>query len=303
MAAGRRPRAPGPPRVALVTAAEAVGLDDDAPVLAAALERRGIEAQACVWDDAAVDWSAWDLAVVRSTWDYPRRRDAFVRWAAGVDAVGALRNRPAVVAWNSDKRYLLELAARGVAIVPSTLYAPGEAVTLPAAGGFVVKPTVSAGSQDTARYTVEEDPRARAHIDHLHAQGRDVLVQPYIERVDDHGETALVYVGGRYSHAIRKGAILAGVPETVGGLFAAEQIDPRTPSDHERATAEAALDAVPFDRRDLLYARVDLLPGADGRPLVLEVELVEPSLFLRFDDTAADRLASAIAASLGTLAR
>jgi glutathione synthase/RimK-type ligase-like ATP-grasp enzyme len=286
-----------------VTAAEAVGLDDDAPVLAAALERRGIEAQACVWDDAAVDWSAWDLAVVRSTWDYPRRRDAFVRWAAGVDAVGALRNRPAVVAWNSDKRYLLELAARGVAIVPSTLHAPGEAVTLPAAGGFVVKPTVSAGSQDTARYTVEEDPRARAHIDHLHAQGRDVLVQPYIERVDDHGETALVYVGGRYSHAIRKGAILAGVPETVGGLFAAEQIDPRTPSDHERATAEAALDAVPFDRRDLLYARVDLLPGADGRPLVLEVELVEPSLFLRFDDTAADRLASAIAASLGTLAR
>jgi hypothetical protein len=123
-----------------------------------------------------------------------------------------------------------------------------------------------------------------------------VLVQPYVERVDDDGETALVYVDGRFSHAIRKGPILAGVPETVGGLFAAEQIDPRMPGERERAAAEAALDAVPFDRDDLLYARVDLLPGADGRPLLLEVELVEPSLFLRFDDGAADRLARAIAA-------
>ena len=300
MAAGRRPRAPGPPRIALVTAAEAVGLDDDAPVLDAALRRRGIEAQVCVWDDAAVDWSAWDLAVLRSTWDYPRRRDAFVRWATRVDAVGALRNRPAVVAWNSDKRYLLELAARGVAIVPSTVHVPGEAIALPAAGGFVVKPTVSAGSQDTQRYTADEHEEALAHARRLHAHGRDVLIQPYVERVDDDGETALVYVGGRYSHAIRKGPILAGVPETVGGLFAAEQIDPRTPSDRERAAAEAALDAVPFDRGDMLYARVDLLPGPGGRPLVLEVELVEPSLFLRFDDAAADRLASAIMACLAT---
>ena len=284
-----------------MTAAEAVGLDEDAPVLAAALLRHGIESRVCVWDDGAVDWSAWDLAVLRSTWDYPRRRDAFVRWAAGVDAVGALRNRPAVVEWNSDKRYLLELAARGVAIVPSSVLEPGEAVGLPATGGFVVKPTVSAGSQDTERYTAEEAPRARAHVDHLHAQGRNVLLQPYVERVDDDGETALVYLGGHYSHAVRKGPILAGAPETVGGLFAAEQIDPRTPSDGERAAAEAALDAVPFDRRDLLYARVDLLPGADGQPLVLEIELVEPSLFLRFDDAAADRLASAIAACLGTV--
>ena len=290
-----------PPRVAIVTAAEAVGLDDDAPVLEDALRRLGLEVQACVWDDRAVDWSGWDLAVLRSTWDYPRRRDAFVRWAAHVDAVGVLRNRPDVVAWNSDKRYLLELADRGVAIVPSTVHPPGDVVGLPSAGRFVVKPTVSAGSQDTASYTAAEHVQALAHARRLHAQSRDVLIQPYVDRVDDHGETALVYLDGRFSHAIRKGPILAGAPETVGGLFAAEQIDPRTPDQRELAAAEAALDAVPFDRGGLLYARVDLLPGPDGRPLVLEVELVEPSLFLRFDAAAADRFASAIARCLATV--
>lgn len=302
MQAGRSPR-PGSRRVALVTAAQALDLDDDAPVLLAALRRHGIEAQACIWDDDTMDWSAWDLAVLRSTWDYPRRRAAFLRWAAHVDRVAALRNRPAVVAWNSDKRYLLELADRGIAIVPSTIHAPGEAIALPAAGGFVVKPTVSAGAQDTERYTADEHARARVHAGRLHAQGRDVLVQPYVARVDDDGETAMVYVAGRFSHAIRKGPILAGVPETVGGLFAAEQIDRRTPRECECAAAEAALDAVPFDRDDLLYARVDLVSSDDGRPLVLEVELVEPSLFLRFADGAADRFARAIAAHCHAMSR
>lgn len=294
MTADRPRRSPGHSRVALVTAAGAEGLDDDAPLLEDALRRRGVEPGTCVWDDAAVDWSAWDLAVLRSTWDYPSRRDAFVRWAAHVDAVGTLRNRPAVVAWNSDKRYLLELADRGVAIVPSTILAPGEQIALPTDGGFVVKPTVSAGSQDTARYPAGASEPARTHVEHLHAQGRAVLIQPYLDRVDDDGETAVIHLGGTFSHAVRKGPILAGAPETVGGLFAAEQIDRRAPDDRELTAADVALDAVPFDRQDLLYARVDLLPDRDGAPLVLEVELVEPSLFLRHDDAAAERFASAI---------
>jgi glutathione synthase/RimK-type ligase-like ATP-grasp enzyme len=289
------------PRVALVTAAEAVGLDDDAGLLDAALQRRGIEPRTCVWDDANVEWVGFDLAVLRSTWDYPRRRDAFVNWATRVDQLTVLRNRPTVVAWNSDKRYLLDLAAQGLGIVPSTVHAVGTPVALPTAGGFVVKPTVSAGSQDTARYAVDDHDQARAHVEDLHARGRDVLIQPYLERVDDVGETAVVYLGGRFSHAIRKGPILAGAPETVGGLFAAEQIDARVPTEHEREVAEATLDALPFARADLLYARVDLLPGPDGVPLVLEVELVEPSLFLRFDDPAADRFAAAIAAHCAAL--
>ncbi len=288
----------GASRVAMVTAVDAVGLDDDARPLASALERRGIDSRLCVWDDPCVDWAAWDLVVLRSTWDYPRRRDAFVRWAARVAAVAPLWNRVEVVRWNSDKRYLLELADRGVAIVPSTVHAPHEPVTLPPTGRFVVKPVVSAGSQDTRRYDQAERAAAVAHGRSLQANGRHVLVQPYVDRVDERGETALVYIDGVYSHAICKGPILAGATETVGGLFAAEDIAPRTPSPAEREAAEAALDALPFDRADLLYARVDLLPGADGTPLVLEVELVEPSLFLRFSDDAPDRMANAIVARL-----
>jgi glutathione synthase/RimK-type ligase-like ATP-grasp enzyme len=284
--------------VALATAAEAVGLDDDAPVLHAALERRGLQPTLAVWDDDVVDWAGFDLVVLRSTWDYPRRRDAFLRWVTDVAAVTRLLNRPDVVAWSSDKRYLSELDAHGVAIVPTTILPPGEPVTLPATGPFVVKPAVSAGSQDTERFTADDHAAARTLVERLHDRDRDVLIQPYVTQVDDRGETGLVYLAGHFSHAIRKGPILAGATETVGGLFAAEQIDRRTPTDAELAAGEAALDAVPFDRADLLYGRVDLLPGADGAPLVLEVELVEPSLFLRCDDHAADRFARLIARAL-----
>lgn len=281
-------------RVALATAAEAVDLDDDARLVRDALADRGVAAHLCVWDDPAVDWAAWDLTILRSTWDYPRRRDAFLQWSRHVDAVGALLNRPDVVAWNSDKRYLLALEARGVPIVPTRVVPPREAVKFPSDEPVVIKPAVSAGSQDTARYGPAEHADALAHAARLHAQGRHVLVQPYVEHVDEHGETAVVYLNDRFSHAIRKGPILAGTPVTVGGLFAAEDIRTRESTAAERAAAEAALDALPFDRADLLYARVDLLPGDDGQPRVLEVELVEPSLFLRFDAAACSRFARAI---------
>lgn len=285
--------------VALATSADALDLDDDAPLLAAALADRGAASTLAVWDDADVDWSAFDLVVLRSTWDYPRRHAAFVRWADEVAAVTALRNAPEVVRWSSDKRYLLELADAGVPIVPTALHPAGTPpASLPDTGEFVVKPAVSAGSQDTERFAPGDAARARELVARLHGDGRDVLVQPYLERVDDHGETALVFLSGSFSHAIRKGPILAGATETIGGLFAAEQIDPRDPDRAERDAAEAALEAVPFDRSALLYARVDLLPTADGPPLVLEIELVEPSLFLSRTDGAAERFADAIVAAL-----
>ncbi|HSK91689.1 MAG TPA: hypothetical protein VK875_10280 [Euzebyales bacterium] len=285
-------------RVALATARQAVGLDDDEPLLIDALRARGVTAAPVVWDDPAAMWAAWDLTVVRSTWDYPTRRDAFLAWARRVDGTGRLANAPHVMEWNSDKRYLGELAVAGVPIVPSELFAPGQAVRLPATGDFVLKPSVSAGAQDTVRYAAGDHGPAHAHAARLHAQGRHVLLQPYLTAVDELGETALVYLNDRFSHAIRKGPILRGAPETVGGLFAKEDIAPRTPSDTERAVAELVLDALPFGRAGLLYARVDLLPAPDGAPQVLEVELVEPSLFLRHCEGAAERFAAAIAAGL-----
>jgi glutathione synthase/RimK-type ligase-like ATP-grasp enzyme len=285
-------------RVALATAAEAIGLDEDAPLLTAALRSQAVEADLAVWDDPTLDWASWDLTVVRSTWDYPRRPADFIAWARRVDRAGAVLNPPAVMAWNSDKRYLTELAAAGVPTVPTAHFAPDEPVRVPADGSFVVKPAVSAGSQDTARYGAGQHAQARAHARRLQARGRAVLLQPYLARVDERGETALIYVADRFSHAIRKGPILRAEPETVGGLFAREDITARAPSETEHEVAERALDALPFPRSALLYARIDLLPGPDGTPLVLEVELVEPSLFLRFCDSAAERLAAAITARL-----
>lgn len=289
----------GPPRVALATAAQASGLDDDEPLLVTALGARGIEAAPVVWTDETADWSAWDTVVLRSTWDYPAHHDVFAAWTRRVEAATALCNSAAVVAWNADKRYLRQLAAHGVPTVPSWVVEPGSAIDLPdEAGDVVVKPVVSAGSQDTDRYSSHEQAQARAHIETLWSQGRDALVQPYLSRVDDHGETAMVYLADRFSHAVRKGPILRGEPETVGGLFAREDLTRRTATDAEHAVAERALDALPCDRRTLLYARVDVVLSADGTPVVLEVELIEPSLFLRYDDGAADRFADAIVAAL-----
>lgn len=286
-------------RVALATARQARGLDDDEPLLIAALQTRGVEAVPVVWNDPDADWSAFDAVVLRSAWDYPAHHDAFTAWTRQVERVTVLRNSSEDVAWDIDKRYLLALAAHGVPTVPSWVFEPGAAISLPDdVGEVVVKPVISAGSQDTARYRSDERRQALEHIERLLQQGRDALVQPYLSQVDEHGETAMVYLADRFSHAICKGPILREKPETVGGLFAREDLAARTPTAVECDVAEQALNALPFDRRALLYARVDLVPSADGTPLVLEVELIEPSLFLRYRDGAAEQFAAAIVAAL-----
>jgi glutathione synthase/RimK-type ligase-like ATP-grasp enzyme len=164
-------------------------------------------------------------------------------------------------------------------------------------GNVVVKPSVGAGSIDTGRYDVG-DPAQRKLAEELlgriHASGRVAMVQPYLSAVDTYGETSLIYLDGAYSHAIRKGPMLSGPDEGVEGLYKQEEIRPREPLDAERALAEQMLDVLPFGRDTLLYARVDLVPGSWGEPVLLEVELTEPSLFLGTAPGAADRFADAI---------
>jgi hypothetical protein len=288
------------PRVALVTCRDLPDLDPDDRLLVGALARRGLAAEATVWDDPAVDWAGYDLAVLRSPWDYARRRDDFVAWAARVPR---LANPASAVAWNTDKRYLAELAAAGVPVVPTSWLAPGDEPALPAAGEWVVKPAVSAGSMDTGRYDLadaEHHRLAAAHVARLQADGRLVMVQPYLSAVDSAGETALVFIGGEYSHAIRKGPMLDGPDRGAAGLYREERIDPREPDVAERAVADRVLAAAP-PGADLLYARVDLIPGPDGAPTLVELELTEPSLFLATAPGAADRLADAIAARVAAL--
>ncbi|MGB8994387.1 MAG: hypothetical protein WCC65_03640 [Pseudonocardiaceae bacterium] len=287
-------------RIAIVTACAAVGTDEDEPLLLAALAEVGADVEVVAWDDAVADWSVFDLAVVRSTWDYTLRRDAFLAWATVTAGQTRLRNGPDVLAWNTDKTYLRELAAAGVPVVPTTFLTPDNEVRFPAAnGGFVVKPSVSAGSRDTARYTASETTLGRDHAQRLLNAGRTVLVQPYQDSVDSRGETALMFVNGRFTHAARKAALLAvGRPPTADELFAAETMTSAVPTTAERDVAEAVLAATPFAPADLLYARVDLVEGSDGRPLLLELELVEPSMFLSYAPAqAVSRFAAAIITS------
>ncbi|GAA4246241.1 hypothetical protein GCM10022255_016730 [Dactylosporangium darangshiense] len=282
-------------RVALVTCTGLPDLDEDDRALIPALAARGIAAEPVAWSDPAADWSGYDLAVIRNTWDYARRRDEFVAWAR---AVPRLANPAGVIEWNTDKRYLRDLAAAGVPVVPTTWVEPGEEWVPPAEGEIVVKPAVSVGSIDTGRYDLSTQAGlAAALVRRLQGEGRVVMIQPYLAGVDTAGETALMCFHGELSHAIRKGAILTGPYEGTEKLYQNENISPRTPSGAERALAERVLAALPAPVGELLYARIDLLPTPDG-PVVIEVELTEPSLFFGHAPGAAERFAAAVERSL-----
>lgn len=284
--------------VVLVSDALSQMLDEDLSLLGRALDDLGVRNEVAFWNDDAVDWSRFDLVVVRSPWDYFRRRDEFLRWADRVSATSRLANPADVVRWNTDKHYLADLAAAGLATTPTTFVEPGSIPTesdLPP-GDVVVKPAVSAGANDTELHRASGRDAALAHIRRLTDAGRAAMVQPYQHAVDEAGETALIYFGGDFSHAIRKGPILRdGAVEMVEGLYATEDISPRDPTPGERDLAERTLDTIPGGRARLLYARVDLIPNPDGIPQILEVELTEPSVFLHHCDGSAKRFASAIA--------
>jgi glutathione synthase/RimK-type ligase-like ATP-grasp enzyme len=279
-----------PARIALATCAELPQLGDDEPLLLHALRARGVSTEPAVWDDPAVDWAGYELVVIRSTWDYAPRREQFAAWA---QSVPRLLNAADVVRWNTDKHYLAEVPRA----VPTQFVTPGQTWE-PAAGEYVVKPTISAGSRDTARYGPGDEGTARAHVAGLLSAGRTVMIQPYLAAVDERGETALVFFGGEYSHSIRKGQMLSRGQAPTDGLYLQEDIRARRPDAAERDAAEEILDSLSWPRRELLYARVDLIPGPDGAPRLVELELTEPSLFLAHEQGAAERLAEHVLARL-----
>ena len=290
------------PRVALVSARVARGLDEDLAPLLAALEDAGVGAEAADWDDPGVDWAAYRLALLRSTWDYAERVTEFLAWADRTATLTTLINPPAVVRWNTDKHYLAELARAGVPTVPTRFVEPGESavqelngfLTEEGRAEWVVKPSVGAGSRDAARYTRGEERAAGAHVERLLAAGRSVILQPYLARVDLHGETALIYFSGRFSHAIRKGPLLQRGSGPTEALFAQEHITRRAPAAEEMQVGDGVLAALPF--APPLYARVDLIRSGDDRPCLLEIELTEPSLFFAHAPGAAERLAAQLRA-------
>jgi glutathione synthase/RimK-type ligase-like ATP-grasp enzyme len=272
----------GRARVALVTARQRpeVDIDVDMPLLAAALADVA-DVSVVAWDDPQVSWASFDLAVIRSTWDYAWRAREFLAWAGRCAAVTRLANPAPLIRWNADKGYLRGLRGSGLAVVPTTYLPAGgrDQVDLPADHEYVVKPVVGAGARYAARYRPGERDRAQAHVRRLHAEGLGVMVQPYLDTVDVAGERALVFVGGEYLHAVRKGPVLAHGARYDEPRPAHPGLRPWSATSTEVALARRALAAIPVPTEPL-YARVDLVDGGGGEPMIMELELIEPNLFL-----------------------
>ncbi|MFI9425208.1 RimK family alpha-L-glutamate ligase [Streptomyces achromogenes] len=283
------------PRIALATydPGPEPGRDTDLPVLVLALRDAGADAEARHWDDPAADWAGYDLVVIRSTWDYSWRAAEFAAWVERTAALTRLANPAPVVRWNTDKRYLGELAAAGVPTVPTRYIAPGETAALPTGHEFVVKPTSGAGARFAARYTPAEHDTALRQLARMHAEGFTAMVQPYMPGIDVRGERALQFFGGRLLHASRKGAVLSPGTPYDADKVAHPGLERWQPSPAELAVAERALAAVP-GTPELLYARVDLVDGDDGEPRLMELELVEPNLFLGLHPQSLPRVTEAI---------
>ena len=280
-------------RVLLATCRDLPEPDPDDRLLLETLESRGISARYAAWDDPGERWEGADLIVLRSTWNYYRRPADFLDWAERAGRAAPLCNPLDVIFWNHDKRYLLELERLGVPIVPTVRLPRGEAGCLEEmvrTRGWeeaIVKPSISASSFRTARFGSSTWPAGEVHLSKLLALG-DVLIQEYMPEVEQYGERALVWIDGIFTHAVRKSPRLMNEAEQVSEAVAF------TPEEAE--IGERALKAV--ESGELLYARVDVVPDTNGKPRIMELELIEPSLFLLQSPAALDRFARAITARL-----
>lgn len=264
-------------------------------LLQTALEARGVVVKRCSWSDPAVDWTSFDAAVVRSTWDYFERHDEFTAWLERASAATRLINDARLMRWNADKRYLGELAAAGIAVVPTRFVARGEAVSLAeiqAECGWeemVFKPVVSGAGRLT--YRVGADVPAADEITFAACvAAENMMVQRFEPSIMAAGEVSVIVIDGVATHAIRKTAKTGEfrVQDDHGGT-----VHPHPPSEQERAFAQAAVAACPWSP---LYARVDFVAPHADQLLLMELELIEPELFFRFHPAAADALAAATVA-------
>ncbi len=293
----------------LATCTETGRLDDDEQGLPDALAERGIDPSVAAWDDDSMDWDDAGIVIVRSVHNYATRRADFLNWAG---SMRKLLNNADVLTWNTDKHYLLELAQRGMPTIGTVWLEPERGLTkhqvhtrFPSQGDFVVKPAVSAGARDTGRYTAVDASSRMKAIQHAYAllsEGRSVMVQRYLDSVDVRGETALIYMNGILSHAVEKEAMLHG-PRESGENAPREVAHARQPTPEELRLGEVVRAAVHSYMKDrmgrdaqLLFNRVDVVEGDGGLPTVMEVSLVDASLYLGTAPGALDNFADAIAA-------
>ncbi|HEY2378052.1 MAG TPA: hypothetical protein VGH98_18905 [Gemmatimonadaceae bacterium] len=283
------------PLVLFATYAERPGLSEDDQLFARAVELRGARVKAVVWDDSAAAWSSGAAVVIRSTWDYHLRRPDFLRWIDRVGSETVLHNDARVVRWNSHKRYLGAIAERGVPVIDTVFVDGGASLDLSdvaRAHGWtdiVVKPAVSASAHETRRFDANETAQGQVHLDRLLAT-RDVMIQPHLSALAEEGELSLLFARGQFTHAVRRRSAL------VEGHLMPKSAPAEAPASARRCAervleAAGAITGVPPN--ELLYSRVDLAPAGDEY-LLLELELIEPSLFLLHAPDAAERFAAAL---------
>lgn len=270
-------------------------LSEDDALFARALEDRGVRVRAAVWDDPAVAWGSAAAVVIRSTWDYHLRHAEFLAWVGRVAAQTTLHNDARVVRWNSHKKYLGEIARAGVPVIDTVFATAGARADVAAVARehgwreLVVKPAVSASAHETRRFAPNETAAAQAHLERL-LPARDVMLQPHLTALAEQGELSLLFARGEFTHAVRRrSALVDGHPMPKSALASA-------PAEAHRCaervlTAASGLTGVAPN--DFLYARVDLAPSGDDF-LLLEVELIEPSLFLLHAPDAAEHFADAL---------
>jgi glutathione synthase/RimK-type ligase-like ATP-grasp enzyme len=280
-------------RIAICTWSNPEYVDEEALAVADELVARGHRARVEHWD-GGVDWAGYDLVVVRSTWDYFDRLAPFLDWVEEVASVSRIVNSPNVIRWNSHKGYLGELGARGIPVLPSLALAHGTSdatVRMRAAGWseVVVKPAVDGGALRATRGAAE-DPGVSEHLERLVAEG-DVIVQPYAPSVEA-GETSLFFFGGELSHAVRK------VPKP--GDYRVQALHGGAELAHEASAREVELAraAMACAPDELVYARADFI-DVDGEPTLMELELIEPDLFLRMAPGSLERYVEALLTASG----
>ena len=282
--------------IALVTTQAARGHDHDLDILTAALDAAQQKWQIVNWDDVAIDWTQFSIAVLRSTWDYYARLDEFIAWVDRVSTQTTLCNPAEIVRWNVDKRYLQEMSAHGIPVMATTFVAQLIDITQELiAQDVIIKPVVSAGSNNTARH--RNDPvDARAQLDHILSNSGVAMVQPYSPTIDSIGETGLVYLGGKFSHAFGKDAVFGEAEQVHNGVHVQEVITARTANPNEHQLGESVMKFL-INKFGVtpLYARIDMVTNIDGVPEIMEVELTEPSLYLHLDARSPERAASALA--------
>ena len=264
--------------MALAATARFPDLLEEGPLIIGALARAGLEAETAVWNDPGVRWADYDLVVANGAWDNTRHVDDFVRWTETLEHGGVPTvNSPATLRWNLDKRYLRALEAAGVPVVPTSWVERPGPVDLD--GEVVVKPAISGGGHQTARYEPHEHDEGRRHIDDLVASGRVAMVQPYQSAVDDEGELGLIFLGGSFSHAIHKEPMIRRGTGPLDDLIDNQVVVVARPSADQLALGRRAVAAAEDLLGPTTYARVDTVRGPGGEPLLLELELLDPLLF------------------------